>query len=387
MRASILLSALLFLSLSFQAQFQSGDRVELTKPYPDDIYIAAGEIQVRAPIYGDCVIAGGNISINDSISGDLMVGGGDITIRGTIGDDIRVAGGTIEIDSEVMDDLIVFGGKINVTENAVIHGNVVSYGGNLTMDGTVLGAMKASGGEISIGGKVHGPMRMAAGSVVIKEGAQFFSDVSYWAENGKVDFGSSVQNGEATYDLSMAWEGDDHSASGTILGLGIFFMTMFILGGFLILLLLEWAFGRWFTGAAQEVVNGWSRSLGIGVLYVIGIPVLIVLSFVIVIGIPIGIFGLVLYIFSLLFGKFAAALVIAHLWKSKKAKTWGILLTSLIALMIAIGLQIVTSIPLLGSLLSFLVICITYGALVCAVRGRNSGPAETPLASTVSGLG
>ncbi|MDA0713967.1 MAG: hypothetical protein O3B83_01775 [Bacteroidetes bacterium] len=144
MRASILLSALLFPSLSFQAQFQSGDRVELTEPYPDDIYIATGEIQVRAPIYGDCVIAGGNISINDSISGDLMVGGGDITIRGTIGDDIRVAGGTIEIDSEVMDDLIVFGGKINVTENAVIHGNVVSYGGNLTMDGTVLGAMKAS---------------------------------------------------------------------------------------------------------------------------------------------------------------------------------------------------------------------------------------------------
>jgi hypothetical protein len=387
MKRTAILTALLVFPLLFQAQFRSGDRIDLSEPTLDDIYIAGGELNVNAPIYGDCIAAGGKVNINDSIASDLVVGGGDIMVRGKIGDDIRVAGGSITIDSEVMDDLIVFGGEIHVTDNAIIHGNVVSYGGKLQMDGSVLGAMKASGGEIMIGGDIRGPATMAAGSLIIKEGAKFFSEVSYWAENGEVDFGSSVQNGEAKYDTSMAWEGNDYADEGTLFGFGIFFMMMFLLGGFLILLLLEWAFGRWFSMAAGEVLAGWPRSLGIGVLYIIGVPVLIILSFLIVIGIPVGIFAFVIYLFSILFGKFVAALVITHIWKAKKSKDWGILKSSLIALLIAIGLQIVTSIPFLGAFISFCLLCITYGAIVLAIRARNSGGSATTLSATVSGLG
>lgn len=386
MKPLILFFNICLATFSAFAQFEAGEDVRVSKPYPDDIYMAGGNVTIDAPVHGDCVLAGGTINVNDSVTSDLIIGGGDINVTAYVGDDIRIAGGTIRIDSEVMDDLIVFGGEIKVSPNAVIHGNVVSYGGELEIDGTVLGALKASGGEIEVDGSVHGPATLSAGSLQIRDGAKFFSDVAYWSEAGEVDFGNSVQNGEARFDTSLSWEGNDYADAGTLFGLSLLFMFLFVLGGFLIVLVLELAFGKWFSEAAKEVVSSWSRSLGIGVIYVIGVPILVLLCFMIVIGIPIGLFAMVLYLFSMIFGNFVAGLVITHLWKARNGKDWGVVLTALIALVMAIVLQLLTSIPFLGFVISFGVLCMTYGAIILGIMARNagnSGTAKAVLTETV----
>jgi len=378
MKRLISFLTLVFLSNLLSAQFEAGDKVRLSEPSDDDLYMAGGEVTVDATVHGDCLLAGGKIAVNDSVTQDLIVGGGDIFLRGYVGDDVRVAGGTIEIDSEVMDDLIVFGGDVLLPPQAVIHGNVVCYAGELTIHGTVHGELKASGGEITIDGPIHGSASMSAESIEIGNRAEFGSDVSYWTEEGEVDFGTSVKKGVAQFDESLSWDNEGYSAVGTFLGVGILFMFLFIAGGFLIVLLLEWAFGKWFSGAASQVVSSWSRSLGVGVIYFVGLPILILVSFMIVIGIPIGVVGLALYIFSLVFGNFVAALVLAHLWKARNQKTWNLGVTALIALAIAVVLQLLTSIPFLGFLISFVVFCITYGAIILAIRSKKSGGGSKP---------
>jgi hypothetical protein len=387
MKPLFLFFSFLFAALSSFAQFEAGDKVRLSEPYPDDIYMAGGEISIDAPVGGDCVVAGGNISINDSIAEDLIVGGGEIEVRGVVGDDIRAAGGTLEIDSEVMDDLIIFGGQVKITERAIIHGNLVSFGGELDIDGTVLGSVKASGGEIAVGGTVHGPSSFSSGDLDIKEGARFLSDVNYWTENGEVNFGGAMENGQARYDESLSWEGNDYSDTGTLVGVGILFTFVFLLGGFLMILLLEWAFGRGFSQSARAFVSSWTKSLGLGVVYVIGLPIAVVVSFMIVIGIPVGLVALVFYLFSMIFGNFVAALILAHLWKDRQGKDWGIFLTALVALMIAIGLHLLTSIPFLGFLISFVVLSITYGAIILAIRGKDDGTQGAPAAASFGGVG
>ena len=345
----------------------------MREPYADDIYIAGGELSIDAPIGGDCVIAGGQISLNDSIAEDLIVGGGEINIRGIVGDDVRAAGGELEIESDIMDDLIVFGGQVKIKESCTIHGNLVSFGGELRVEGTVLGEVKASGGEIEINGEIRGPATLSSGSLEIGEQAAFFSDVNYWTEDGEVDFGGSMESGEARFDTSLAWEGNDYFDGEVFLGLGLFFLFVYFLGGFLIVLLLEWAFGKWFSKAANEVMVRWANTLGIGVIYLIGLPVIVIFCFMIVIGIPVGLFGLVMYIFSIVFGNFVGALVMAHAWKDNKKKTWNTFLTALIALLISIGLHILTSIPILGAVISFAVLCFTYGAIILAIKNKNKG--------------
>lgn len=377
MKHLILILAFIFSCFSLSAQFESGERIRISETFPDDIYIAGGEIFIQAPVHGDAVLAGGTIEVNDSILSDLTVGGGEISISGYVGDDIRVAGGAIEIDSEVMDDLIVFGGQVRIGPNARIHGNVVSYGGELISDGTLLGALRAAGGEIVINGPVHGPASLAAEDLDINDGAEFLSEVKYWTEDGEVDFGNSVKNDRAQYDTSLGWEGNDYADPGTLFGIGILFVIFFLLGGFLILIILEWAFGTWLSKAADQMLGNWSASLGLGLLYVIGVPIAVILSFAIIIGIPIGLFALVFYLFSLFFGNFVAALILAHIWKARKQKSWGIFVTALIALLMSIGLQILTSIPFLGALISLAVLCLTYGAIIMAIRATRTGSSGT----------
>jgi hypothetical protein len=372
MKTLLALLCCALLSISLFAQFEAGDNIRITQPYPDDIYIAGGEVTIEAPVYGDAVLAGGNINVNDSILQDLTIGGGEINVRGYVGDDIRVAGGSVEINSDVMDDLIVFAGEIRASPDATIYGNVVSYGGELTIDGTVLGQTKASGGKIVINGSVEGDAVISAGDLEIGDGASFLSNVSYWAEGGDVDFGNSVKNGEAKFDSSLAWEGSNSPDASTILGFGVLFMILFLFGGYLILLLLEWVFGQGFTKAAQQVMTKWSSTLGVGVIYVVGVPLLTVLSFSIVIGIPVGLFVLFLYLFSMVFGNFVAALILVHLWKEKKQKNWNIFITSLIALGISLVLQGLTSIPFIGILISFAVLCTTYGSVILVLWSNKS---------------
>jgi hypothetical protein len=377
MKSFVFIPLLLLFSISLQAQFMGGEKVIISEPYPDDVYIAGGEVSINAPVYGDCVLAGGNISVNDTVASDLIIGGGDIEINGFIGDDVRVAGGNVTITGEIMDDLIVFGGDVKISPQSVIHGNIVSYSGEVAMDGRVKGGAKMSGGQISIDGTIEGPATLSAGNLIIGQNAQFLSNVGYWSENGEVDFGNSVQNGEARYDTSLGWETNNYSDETTWIGISFFFGFMFILGGLLLLLLLEWAFGSWFTEASNQVMAGWPRSLGIGVLYVIGVPVLILFSFIIIIGIPVGLFATFLYLFSLFFGNFVAALILTHLWKARKGKNWNVLITALVALLVAIVIQLLTSIPLLGALISFIVLCISYGAIILAIRsGKTSTPAQ-----------
>lgn len=369
-------SLFILISISTYGQFIAGEDVRVSDPYSDDLYVAGGEVTIDSPINGDCITAGGIITINDSIAADLIIAGGEINVQGVIGDDLRAAGGDIFIDSEVLDDLIVFGGQLRVSPNAVIYGNVVCYGGKLTMEGTVLGAMRASGGQIEITGSVHGPTTLAAESLTIHNGAQFLSSVNYWAESGEVDFGNSVQNGEATYNTSLAFEGEKYAREGFLVGISIFFILVYLIGGFILLLLLEWAFEKKFIKAAAEIDKSQATSLGFGLIYIIGAPILVLICFGLVVGIPLGILVLLLYLYSLLFGNFVAALVFTHFWKSKQGKTWSVFTTSLIAFLIAMAFQALTSIPFVGPLVSFALLCLTYGAIILGIRSSKKGSSD-----------
>ncbi|NND93943.1 MAG: hypothetical protein HKN45_03705 [Flavobacteriales bacterium] len=371
------LRSLLFaclLPISIMAQFESGEKVRITQDYNDDMYVAGGEVNVEAIVSGDLVVTGGQVSVSDSIVMDLTLAGGQIDITGAVGDDIRAAGGQIFIDGPVADDAIVFGGDIEIGPNAIISGDLVVFGGEIEMNGSVLGAVRISGGDVNINGTVKGESRLSSGSLDIGEEAQFYSDVVYWSEDGDIDFGTSMKSGSTQFDESLGWEANDYGDPAVGIAFGIFFAILFIIGGFLIIMLLNWAFGGWFERAATEVRSDWVKSLGSGLLYIIGLPVLIILGIMIVIGIPLSLFLFFFYIFSLVFGMFVVALIATYFLKTRGNKDWGYWKVVLIAFLITIAFQILTSIPFLGAVISFAIITIAYGAIGLALRKNRTEP-------------
>jgi len=334
------------------------------------------------------VLAGSRITIRDTIYQDLIVAGGEVIVKGYVADDIRAAGGKLTIDSEVGDDVIVAGGEVFITKNAVIHGNLINFSGDIQMNGEVIGTVKSYSGkliingtinkeaklfgeEILINGEIKGTSKLAASSIIIGENAKFHENVQYWSEDKKVDFKNSLIDVTSNFDETLMGDREEFSWKGFgIAALG--FWLFYLFSAFLVIVLLNWAFGNFFSTAATYLDKTFLKSVGYGAIYLIGVPFLVLAFIVIIIGIPIGLFLGIFYVFSLLFGHLITALLIAHYLGRKADKQWNFWSLVILALGIASVIRLLTFIPFLGTLLSFIVIAIAYGLIIYTLLQKKA---------------
>ncbi|MEN8790308.1 MAG: hypothetical protein ABF295_12390, partial [Flavobacteriaceae bacterium] len=295
--------ALLFFALfsfSVLSFGQSEDRKEILidKVQTDDKYIAGEKIIVNAAIKGDLVIAGGSLMVKDSIHGDLSAAGGEISLEGHIADDVRVAGGRITIDSEIEDDLVVFGGEVVISENAKIKGKLVCFGGDITINGEVIEQLSVRGGDVSINGTIRGASKLVGEDIIIGSNAKFYKDIEYWTDDGEIDFKNSLVNAKSQFNEDLS--GERSQLSLTTFGTrSLKLWVFYILSAFLVILVLHALFRNAFSNAVEDLESNLLKSFGFGLIYLIGIPVLILVAFLMIIGIPLGLFATVVFIFSL----------------------------------------------------------------------------------------
>ncbi len=355
----------LFSTLSF-GQSEDKEDILINKIQQDDTYRAGETIKVNAAIQGDLVIAGGNLTVNDSVNGDLTAAGGELFLNGYIADDVRVAVGRVTIDSEIGDDLVVFGGEVILTENAVIHGNLNCFAGNIEINGKIIGNLNIKGADVLIDGTIQETSKIIGEDITIGSNAKFYKEVEYWTNDREIDFKESLINTEAQFNEDLGEEKSQFSLTNfgtTSLKLWVFY----ILSAFLVILVLHALFKNAFSNAAEGFENNWLKSFGYGLMYLIGIPLLIILALLMIIGIPLGLFITTIFIFSLLFGHLVAALLVVYYLRYRNKKNWGFWGITLLSLLCAILLRVLTMIPFAGILLSVVILSITYGALTLKV--------------------
>ncbi|MEH6760061.1 MAG: polymer-forming cytoskeletal protein [Maribacter arcticus] len=387
MRTILLHFTLLFTIVAI-AQHERGTDIIISEHQKDDIYLAGENIDINAVVNGDMVLAGSKITIRDTIYQDLIVAGGEVIVKGYVADDIRAAGGKLTIDSEIGDDVIVAGGEVFITKNAVIHGNLINFSGDIQMNGEVMGTVKSYSGkliingtinkeaklfgeEILINGEIKGTSKLAASSIIIGENAKFHKNVQYWSEDSTVDFKNSLIDATANFDETLMSDREEFSWKGFgIAALG--FWLFYLFSAFLVIVLLNWAFGNFFSTAATYLDKTFLKSVGYGAIYLIGVPFLVLAFIVIIIGIPIGLFLGIFYVFSLLFGHLITALLIAHYLGEKADKQWNFWSLVILALGIASVIRLLTFIPFLGTLLSFVVIAIAYGLIIYTLLQKKA---------------
>ncbi len=351
-------------------QMENEGEILINKEQLDDTYHAGETIMVNAVVQGDLVIAGGNLIVNDSINGDLTAAGGELYLNSYIADDVRIAVGRTTIDSEVGDDLVVFGGEVILTENAVIHGNLYCFAGNIEINGEVNGKLDIKGADVLINGIIKEASKIVGEDVTIGSNAKFYKEVEYWNTDGEIDFKNSLVNTSALFNKDLGEEKSHFSL--TSFGTNSIKLWMYyILSAFLVILVLHALFRNAFSTAVDGLENNWLKSFGVGLIYLIGIPLLIIVALLMIIGIPLGLFATVIFLFSLLFGHLIAALLVAYYFKHKKEKDWGFWSITFLALLCAILLRLFTIIPFVGILISVVILAITYGALTLKVLGSK----------------
>jgi hypothetical protein len=369
------------------SQIKTGDSIYIREKIPHDQYVAGGTVTIDAPVHGDLIVTGGTVNLNDTITQDLMAAGGNITVKGYVGDDIRCVGGSIILSNTIAGDVVVTGGTIYIGKGAVINGNLLVSGGKITIDGEVKGFIRnvsgsfylngkarnnidCSGGKIIINGTVDGNSILAANTIEIGNDARFNKDVAYWNNDEKPDFKSSLNHVKASYDPSLQLD----NGKWHFLGFASVLMALWYLGmALLIIVLIQYLFSNAFKKAAMTVKNKPQRSLGMGFLFLIGVPLLILVSMISIIGIPIAVLMLIGYSIIIMSGTIIISILAAN-WinNTKYQSLWSNKKIIFSAFAIFILLKIILSTPVIGPISMALLVAMALGGLLQNVRWKRN---------------
>ncbi|HEX9207796.1 MAG TPA: hypothetical protein VF851_06135 [Steroidobacteraceae bacterium] len=364
-RAAGVISMLLVLA-GCSVQYDRDDTVG--HAFGPDYFGAGGVLNLIDAVDGDAFLFGGHVNTASEVKGDVIAAGGEVSIGGGIGDDLYVAGGEVQVDAIVAGNARVAGGELTVGPATVVAGSLTLTGGRIRFEGNSHGLLQASGGSVSIDGSVNGdaevnaedieigPQTRIAGKLIVHgareptvpEGAEIAGGVEFH----KSDVGRHFQDREAARDLRTVAHG-----VGSLL---------WILGVFVAGTLFTLALPGYSARAADWIGREPLRSLGLGFVILVCLPVLAVLLVLTIVGIPLALMIVTLYLLLLFLGWVTAALFVARkglaLVRSGQPATTGWRLLALLLAVLALwGLG---RIPVLGGWVTFGALLLGIGALV-----------------------
>jgi len=337
--------------------YEAGEVVIKRGSVDDDLYLAGAQVDLYATVNGDVVVAGGQLNLEGDISADVLAAGGTITLRGAIADDARLAGGDIRVAGSIGDDLIAAGGRLHLSPAARIAGRALLAGGDIRVDGQVSEELRVSGGRVVISGAVDGDVRLWAEQIVIEDSAQINGSLYYRsAQPAMIAEGARIQ-GQVVHtpvDVDLR----------PIAAAALFAGLMILLSVMLTAVVLYLLFPDFSLDASRKIRAEAGQSLLIGLAVFAGIPVLTVILFSTAVGIWLGLMLLALYLALLLGGYFVGALSIGTAVLNMMHKTDAGKALHAAALAVALlVLAIVNLVPLLGSLINWLVMLAGAGAV------------------------
>lgn len=317
----------------------------------DDYFSAGGVVSLDDVVTGDAFLAGGEVQSNASIGGDAVVAGGRIAVRATVGDDLYAAGGDVEVDALVGGDARIASGRVQIAPESRIEGG-----------------MTLAAGEVMLGGHIRGDVHVYARELTVLHGTRIDGRLLYRVA-GSVAIPPDVRIGGGLEESHEAapWDQDASPSaeerSGRVRWFGV--AALGILG-----LLIVRLFPGFSARATAVLSRSPLRSLGVGMLLMVGVPAAAAALFVTVIGIPAALVVLLLYAFALVLAyvlgaQFVGDSLLASLRPEAAIRpAWriGALLLALLALTLA------AAVPIVGGLVRFAVLLLGLGAIVQARR-------------------
>jgi cytoskeletal protein CcmA (bactofilin family) len=287
--------------------------------------------------------------------GGFTVAGADLELKGKTKGGIRAFGANVMHSGEVEGEMMVFGA--NVTLAGKYHGKVRAAAANLTLSGTFDGHVVAGAAKITVAPSavIQGDLIYSAASLDRQEGSQIrgkvvrreFKEQKEWVEKAK----------EALFCVWVAY--------------WVLSIPALLIVGVLI--------HHLFPKTTDSVVtalprNPW-KNIGVGLVFVVLVPVGVVIALVTLVGIPTGIiaallYGTFIYTSRIFIAVWIGRKILGYFKKSlSTAFFWPLLLGTLITTLLLI-------IPILGCFFWLFFIFFGIGAMWMviwrAVQGQRT---------------
>lgn len=326
--------------------YLAGTDVSVARALPEDLMAAGGTLSLVAPIAGDVSLAGGTLTIQEAVGGDVRAAAGRIMVNAPVSGDLILAGGTITASSTALDTRII-GGTVRVSGSG---GDAVLYGADVHLSGHFKGNVEVIASDtlsIEEGTIIDGTLRYdAPQEVALPETATVTGGVTY--------------TGRSSY-LPTVEEAQTFAIAGASVLLVVRIIAVLIAASLLAGL---------FPVFSQMVVNRTlTRTPGrfillalLGFATVCAVPVLIFILLVSFVGIALAMLLATAYLLLLMLGYlYAGILVGAALGRGllkKEQITWKLALLGMLAL------YVITTVPVFGGILAFVLFLASTGAIV-----------------------
>ena len=350
--------------------------VPLGETQERDLYLWSQRLDVNGTLDGDIIAWVQSGSVTGTITQDLSGFAQDIRISGEVGDDVRVLCQNLTIDGTVKGDLLFLGANLVLSDAAAIEGSLLGAGGVAIINGDIAGDARFVGGTVNLNGGVAGNAEfLTDGGLFVGQGASVGGNLRYRSP-AQVDFDDGVVGGTIEYEAKGTTV--DREISQQIAMLNRFrivfwllsFVTAIIAGSVIVALTKDHA---WRT--AETIRKKPLKSLGIGFIAFICIPIVILIALVLILTIPLSLILLLAYLIALYIAKFYVSIWLGNLILRRGGQTDKSPIPAMLLGLLIIYL--VTAIPVIGTLIGIVVMFFGLGALLQRKETRLNGVFET----------
>lgn len=341
-------------SFSERAVLRAGQVVQ------GDYFAVGPQVEISGIVNGDLYAAGGQVLIDGVVNGDVIVMGGKVTLSGTVAQDARIAGGQVFFSGTIGRNATVGGGDIHLTETARIGENLLTGGGNVQLGGHIGKDARLGAAQVTVTSHIERDLAVVADRVRLTSKAIVGGKLRYWGETAPViDEEAAVRGAIIRRPLPAGWSLEN--ARRGLFGLRVIativsFLSTLILG--LVLLWIYPIFTRRVTATMRErpaVALGW------GTVALVVIPIVAVSLLVTLFALPVGVILLALYVPTVYLARIYAITCLGQFLFRRQSDSPSLAGTFVAGLVLY---SLLSLIPVVGGLLTLLVILFGLGALL-----------------------
>jgi cytoskeletal protein CcmA (bactofilin family) len=324
-----------------------------------DLYLWAQHASIEGTLDGDLIAWVQSGEIDGAVTQDVALFAQSLHINGEVGDDVRAFCQNLYIDGRVKGDVLAMAANIVVGEKGRIDGDLMAAGGVVTISGDVGGDARVVGGTVTLNGSIGGNAELLTdGGLTLGPGASVGGDLQYRSP-GEIEFQKGVVKGTVTFK-----PGKPKGEGGLKLphAFGILFhifsfIAALIAGSVIIALTKDHA-----RRTAETIRRKPMKSLGIGFLAFICVPVIVIIALILIVTIPLSAILLLGYLIALYIARFYVSIWIGNLILRRSGRTDKSPVPAMLLGLVIIYL--VTAIPVAGFILSLLIVFLGLGALL-----------------------
>ena len=326
-------------------------------------YFAFGKsVEISGTVNGDVYAAGGTILIDGNINGDLLAAGGEITVSGTVSQDARLAGGRVTISGNIKRNLTVGGGSVEMTPAATVQGGVVGGGGNIHLAGVVEKDTVIGAGRLVVSNLVGRDLKAAGGTVRLTSKAKVSGNFTYWSrQTASIDSQAKIEGEITQKQLPIEIRPSTESMLELYVGMKILFGLANFFSTLILGLLLIRLYPNFSQRAVAQLKEQPLTSAGLGFLTLIMTPIIVGLFGMTLIGLPLAMVLLAVFFIYLYLARIFVIAWVGHLIIDRLGKAHYQAGGFVVGLILY---SILTLVPILGAVLTFLVILFGLGALL-----------------------